>query len=197
MRPLFLGGHVGIDFVNTAFEPEGEHIETIGDGAALAAWLVEAKLMSEAQTTRLMRRLGAKGADSAAANARKLREWARTWLERWRKSPHADYRAELATLNDYLSKETSRRQVVRTDDGLRFDTQSPIDTAEQLLALLAATIASFVTEEDPQLLRACAGPGCTLWFVDRTKAHRRLFCSAATCGNRAKVAAFRERKQKR
>lgn len=197
MTPLFLGGHVGIDFLNTAFEPDGEHVETIGDGAALAAWLVEANLLSEAQTARLMRRLGAKGADSAAANTRKLREWARTWLERWRKSPGAEYRAELATLNDYLSKEATRRQVVRTDAGLRFETESQIDTAEELLALLASTIASLVTEEDPALLRSCAGPGCTLWFVDRTKAHRRLFCSAATCGNRAKVAAFRERQQKR
>jgi predicted RNA-binding Zn ribbon-like protein len=197
MTPIFLGGHAGIDFLNTAFEPDGERVETIGDGAALAAWLVEANLMSEPQTARLMRRLGTKGADAAAANARKLREWARTWLERWRKSPRADYRAELATLNDYLSKEATSRQVVHTEDGFRFETQAQIDTAEELLALLAATLASLVTEEDPQLLRSCAGPGCTLWFVDRTKAHRRLFCSAATCGNRAKVAAFRERRQKR
>lgn len=195
MMPLFLGGHVGIDFLNTAFEPDGEHVEVIGDGAALAAWLVAAKLMSEAQTARLLRRLGAKGADAAAANVRKLREWARAWLERWRKSPRADYRAELATLNEYLSKEATSRQVVRTDGGFRFETESQIDTAEELLALLAAKIASLIAEEDPGLLRACAGPGCTLWFVDRTKAHRRLFCSAATCGNRAKVAAFRERQK--
>ena len=195
MSPLFLGGHVGLDFLNTAFEPDGEHVETIGDGAALAAWLIEANLMSEAQTARLLRRLGAKGADCAAASARKLREWARRWLERWRKSPAADYRVELATLNEYLSKEATSRQVVRTKEGFRFETQAQIDTAEELLALLAATIASLITEEDPQLLRSCAGPGCTLWFVDRTKAHRRLFCSAATCGNRAKVAAFRERQK--
>jgi predicted RNA-binding Zn ribbon-like protein len=195
MTPLLLGGHAGIDFLNTAFAPDGERVETIGDGAALAGWLAAANLMSEAQTTRLLRRLGAKGADSAAAQARKLREWARTWLERWRKSPHADYRPELATLNDYLSKEATSRRVVRTDDGLTWETQSQVDTAEELLALLAATIASLITEEDPQLLRTCAGPGCTLWFIDRTKAHRRLFCSAATCGNRAKVAAFRERQK--
>lgn len=195
MAFLFLGGHVGIDFLNTAFEPDGEPVETIGDGAALAAWLIEANLMSEAQTARLLRRLGAKGADAAAAQVRKLREWARTWLERWRKSPNADYRVELATLNGYLSKEATRRQVVRRADGFRFETQSQIDSADELLALLAATIASLITEEDPELLRTCAGPGCTLWFVDRTKAHRRLFCSAATCGNRAKVAAFRERQK--
>jgi predicted RNA-binding Zn ribbon-like protein len=45
------------------------------------------------------------------------------------------------------------------------------------------------------VLKWGAGAGCTLWFVDRTKAHRRIFCSATTCGNRAKVAAFRQRQR--
>ena len=49
---------------------------------------------------------------------------------------------------------------------------------------------------DPALLKACAGADCTLWFLDRTKAHRRMFCSATACGNRAKVAAFRRRAQR-
>jgi predicted RNA-binding Zn ribbon-like protein len=195
MDPLFVGAHPGVDFLNTSLEPNGEHVEMIGDGAALARWLVEAELLNESQTSRLMRRLGAKGADAAAASARHLREWARTWLERWRKAPHADYRNELATLNEYLSNEVRSRRVVRSKEGLRIQTELQVETADALLAMLAGTIAALVTEEDPALLRACAGPGCTLWFVDRTKAHRRLFCSAATCGNRAKVAAFRERQR--
>nr|WP_254214234.1 CGNR zinc finger domain-containing protein [Burkholderia multivorans] len=32
-----------------------------------------------------------------------------------------------------------------------------------------------------------------LWFLDRTKSHRRRWCSKALCGNRQKVAAFRRR----
>jgi predicted RNA-binding Zn ribbon-like protein len=58
-----------------------------------------------------------------------------------------------------------------------------------------AQIASLVATEPPALVKRCAGPGCILWFVDRTKAHRRVFCSATVCGNRAKVAAFRERQR--
>ena len=40
-----------------------------------------------------------------------------------------------------------------------------------------------------------AGGDCSLWFLDRTKAHTRLLCSAAACGNRAKVSAFRKRQR--
>jgi predicted RNA-binding Zn ribbon-like protein len=195
MEPLFIGSHVAADFLNTAFEPDGEHVETIGDGRALFAWLVAANLLEDAQATKLMRRLGSKGADAAAAEARKLREWARAWLARWRKAPNADHEVELAALNAYLSREVRSREVIQTKQGLLLQTQTHTDNAEELLALLAGTIASLVTDEDPSLLRTCAGSACTLWFLDRTKAHRRLFCSAATCGNRAKVAAYRERQR--
>lgn len=195
MEPLFLGGHPAADFLNTSFEPDGEHIETIGDGRAFIAWLVAAELIDEAQGAKMSRRLGVKGADAAAADARKLREWARGWLERWRKSPNAGYEEELETLNAYLSRESLRREVVAGKEGLQLRSHAQLDDSDAILGLLAATIAALVTEEEPSLLRTCAGPACTLWFLDRTKAHRRLFCSAATCGNRAKVAAFRERQK--
>jgi predicted RNA-binding Zn ribbon-like protein len=45
-------------------------------------------------------------------------------------------------------------------------------------------------------VKRCEGAECTLWFVDRTKAHRRRFCSATACGNRDKVAAFRARQRR-
>jgi predicted RNA-binding Zn ribbon-like protein len=67
--------------------------------------------------------------------------------------------------------------------------------AEELLALIAGQIALLIVHEDSQLVRRCAGASCTLRFLDRTKAHRRVFCSAAACGNRAKVAAFRNRQR--
>ena len=195
MEPLFLGGHPAADFLNTAFEPDGEHIETIGDGRAFVAWLVAAALIDETQAARLSRRLGVKGADALAADARKLREWARAWLERWRKAPNTDYADEIEALNVYLSEESLSREVVATKEGLRLRTHAHLDDANAVVALLAGSIASLIAEEDPSLLRTCAGPACTLWFLDGTKAHRRLFCSAATCGNRAKVAAFRQRQR--
>jgi predicted RNA-binding Zn ribbon-like protein len=195
MRPLFVGSHPAIDFLNTAFAPNGEPIETIGDGRAFLDWLVGAGLLDEATATKLMRRFGGKAMDSAAAEARKVREWARSWLTRWRDDPERDYSDEIVLLNKLLGREARHREVITAGEGLRVVERPHIDGADALLALVAAELAALITEEDASLVKPCAGPGCTLWFLDRTKARRRLFCSAAVCGNRAKVAAFRQRQR--
>jgi predicted RNA-binding Zn ribbon-like protein len=195
MEPLFLGGHPAVDFLNTAFAPDGQEIETIGDGRTYLDWFVSAGLLTEAEAARVRRRFGAQALDHAAAEARKVREWARNWLARSRAAPRADYAEELGALNRLLAREARRLEVVESGKGLNLVDQLRIDSAETLLGLVAAQIAALITKEDLSLVKTCAGPGCTLWFLDRTKAHRRLFCSAATCGNRAKVAAFRKRKR--
>ena len=41
----------------------------------------------------------------------------------------------------------------------------------------------------------CEGSRCTLIFADHTRGQRRRWCSTAVCGNRAKVAAHRQRKK--
>jgi predicted RNA-binding Zn ribbon-like protein len=195
MHPLFIGSHLAADFLNTAFEPYGEHVEIIGDGKQLLQWLQAAGVMNDEQAARFTRKLGTKALEAAAADVRKLREWARAWLTRWRSAPGRDYSAEIERLNDVLESLTVRHEVVKTDEGLERVTRFQMESADELLAVLASAIGDLVTQEDPTLLKSCAGDSCTLWFLDRTKAHRRMFCSAAGCGNRAKVAAFRERQR--
>jgi len=68
-------------------------------------------------------------------------------------------------------------------------------TAEQAVGPLAEAAAEFLATADFELVRQCESDDCVLWFYDRTKSHRRRWCSAATCGNRHKVAAFRRRSQ--
>jgi predicted RNA-binding Zn ribbon-like protein len=195
MQPLFIGSHPAADFLNTAFDPHGEHVEIIGDGKSLLEWLQAAAVLDADQSARLARKLGARGLDAAAAEVRKLRESTRAWLTRWRAEPGRSYSAELASLNKLLESLNVRREVTRTKEGLELVTRFEIESVDELLAVLASQIADLLTQEDPSLLKSCAGDGCTLWFLDRTKAHRRVFCSAAACGNRAKVAAFRERQR--
>jgi len=196
MDPLFLGGHPAVDFLNTTFTPHRERIETIGDGREFLGWLVDAGLLQDAAATRIARRVGGKALDAAASEARKVREWARSWLDRWRAAPHADYADEISILNKLLAREAYYREVIPMKDGLRIVEHAHIDDAEILVALLAKSIAALITEESASMVKHCHSSGCTLWFLDRTKGHRRLFCSAAACGNRAKVAAFRERQRK-
>lgn len=192
---LFLAGHPAIDFLNSAYAPGGQQIETLVDGRALLDWMVGAKLVSEEEAAALQRRFTRKALDGAAQEARAVREWARAWLAAWRANPARDYSDEIAELNELLAREDRERELVVAKRRLSLVDRSRFADASALLAPIAVEIARLVTEEDPSLVKACAGADCTLWFLDRTKAHRRMFCSASACGNRAKVAAFRLRQR--
>ncbi len=195
MEPLFLGSHPAIDFLNTRLSPKGEPIELIGDGPSFVAWLASAGLLDTATASRTKRRFGVEALDAAAAEARRFREWARDWLSRWRDTPGSDYKVELLRLNRLLERAKCYREARGTKDGVHLIEHCRTDTADELIVLVATQLALLIATERPALLKQCAGTGCTLWFLDRTKAHGRLFCSAAVCGNRAKVAAFRERQR--
>lgn len=195
MRPLFLGNHPALDFLNTRPTPRGVPIELIGDGPSYAVWLEAARLLHTTTASQLRRRFGPAALEAAAAHARDLREWARDWIARWRDAPGAAYGAEAGRLNRLMARATCFPEMVITTDGFQVTERWRIESADGLIALVAAQIASLVATEQPALVKRCAGARCTLWFVDRTKAHSRLFCSATVCGNRAKVAAFRERRR--
>lgn len=197
VKPVFLGGHPAIDFLNTAFSPQGTPIEVLADGVAFVDWLVAAHLLDVKTATNLKRRYSGKPLDAIAAEARKVREWARDWLDRWGDADAGTYTAELRRLNELLGRATREREVVAGRGGLQLHEHSRIETPDELLALVAEQIALLLTHESPSLVKHCAGSGCTLSFLDRTKAHKRVFCSAQTCGNRAKVAAFRVRQRER
>ena len=195
MEPLLLGSHRAIDFLNTWRRPDGVAVETIGDGKAFGDWLVAVDLIAEEEIARLARRAGVRAMDDAAAEARRFREWAREWLVRWRRSPAGRYAKEIEELNRILAREDRNRQVVARRESLTLSEVATFDAPAALLSLPAGDIAALITQEDASLVRECAGGHCTLWFLDQTKAHNRRFCSAAVCGNRAKVAAFRERQR--
>lgn len=195
MQFPFVGGHVALDFLNTSFIPGDEVVETIGSGREWLEWCVAVQLIDESAAARLAKRAGVKALDEAAAEARKVREWAREWLRRWRERPQGDYREQVAALNKLMARTAFRPTLEQRRDGYALSQQPSLSDANELLALVAREIARLVAEEQPQLVKHCAGESCSLWFVDRTKAHRRVFCSASACGNRAKVAAYRQRQR--
>ncbi len=195
MEPLFLAAHPLIDFLNTTLAPGGETVELIDSGGTYVEWLVAAELLETSLATTLIRRFSGKALDAAAAEARRIREWSRAWLTRWRANPRGDYRKEMAGLNELLARGTYYRTVVRTEGAFRLIDVPRIESADALAALIAAQLAALITHEQPELIKSCASAQCTLWFLDRTKSHRRMFCSATACGNRARVAAFRDRQR--
>lgn len=194
---VFPAGQAGLDFLNTRFvlPSDGTLVEVIGDGAAFLDWLVEAKLLEQAVMAKVKRRFGKEELDAAAADARRFRQWAEEFIARWQAQPGADFAAELRRLNGLLERASVHRSLTAERGRFEVAEHARIEASGDLVALVAWQVAKVVLEESPELVKRCAGAGCVLWFVDRTKAHRRVFCSAAACGNRAKVAAFRERQR--
>ena len=69
------------------------------------------------------------------------------------------------------------------------------DAASQSLGRLAYAAAELLAQGDFNLVRKCESADCSMMFYDRTKSHKRRWCSMALCGNRHKVAEFRKRRQ--
>lgn len=195
---FFVGDHAALDFLNTIAAPRGEEIEFIADGRAFLAWLVDAGLLGIDERRALETKFGKTGLDRVANDARKLREWFRQLIAKpiGAKAMRSLSSLEtITTLNEILAMGSTHRVLEADAKRLVLREWRDYTNARQLLVPVAEAISELLTTEEHSLIKRCANPNCTMWFYDRTKAHSRLFCSAAVCGNRAKVAAFRERQR--
>jgi predicted RNA-binding Zn ribbon-like protein len=179
----FVGDNLAINFINTRRMFEGQLIDTLQSDSDVKAWL---------------KRLGvpvAKGALSYGdgvllESARELREIALTAV----KDRKSGKRPPLLALNRFLEDAPSRSALtIDVARNIHVTRVYGKETVEAFLAPVAEAIADLIADGDFDLVRHCEGEACVLWFYDRTKGHRRRWCTSAGCGNRAKVAAFRAR----
>ena len=64
------------------------------------------------------------------------------------------------------------------------------------LGPIAQNAVELIQSVDRARLRRCGADLCLRWFVDTSKGGRRGWCSMATCGNRAKAARYRARRER-
>lgn len=114
----------------------------------------------------------------------------------------ASYRTVIARLEprrpkladvDRLNEHASQRQ--RTPRLHRTGAVSREGTAAQLLASLAADAVELLAGADIDRVKRCSHPLCTRLYLDSSRAQNRHWCGMSTCGNRAKVQAFRTRRR--
>jgi predicted RNA-binding Zn ribbon-like protein len=208
--PIFIADSVGLDFLNTLATPVDTEVEWIGSGEDLISWLLKADLVPAEVIAGLHKRAVAGEFDAVAAQARKLREWFRGFVNAHKgKSLKPRVLQELEPLNRVLlrddefgqvsARETVRKRPGQTDldeapvSGLVWSRRRRWRSPDALLLPIAQAIARLVCEEDFQYVKACEGHRCSLMFVDRTRGRARRWCSMSVCGNRAKQAAHRER----
>ncbi|MEU7799748.1 ABATE domain-containing protein [Micromonospora arborensis] len=66
---------------------------------------------------------------------------------------------------------------------------------DAVLAVLARDCLELHASDDRLALRWCADEHCTRAFVDRSRGARRRWCGMRGCGDRAKAAAYRQRRR--
>lgn len=179
----FVGDNLAINFINTRRMVEGQLTDTLQSDSDVTAWLKRLEVPAAKGSLPFNDGVLLKG-------ARKLRDIALAAIQD-RKSGK---KPSFAALNRFLSQAPSH--AVLTTGNVRSIRVIRIygkETVEEFLAPLAEAIAELLANGDFELIRHCEGDACVMWFYDRTKGHRRRWCTSTGCGNRAKVAAFRAR----
>jgi predicted RNA-binding Zn ribbon-like protein len=181
--PLFIADQLALDFLNTVLLVDGCEQDLLHSDAAVRGWLERAGLLRPSEP------LPQYKAHSLCRAARELRELLRALVARRKLGKRLDP----SELNAFLAAGRQRQELVLERGELRLEARFEKATPEQLLLPVALAGAELLANADFELVRKCESADCVLSFYDRTKSHRRRWCSMATCGNRHKVATFRER----
>jgi predicted RNA-binding Zn ribbon-like protein len=179
----FVGDNLAINFINTRRIIEGHLTDTLQSDRDVKAWLKRLEVPIAKGTLPFKDGV-------LLQNTRTLREIALSAV----KDRKSGKKPSLAALNRFLANAPSHAALM-TDDAMsiRVTRVYGKETVESFLAPVAEAVADLLADGDFDLVRHCEGSACVLWFYDRTKGHRRRWCTSTGCGNRAKVAAFRAR----
>jgi len=184
-EPPVVADHPALDLLNTVAIVEGQPFDFLRTDGDVVRWLKRLSLLPEGSAPKVPRH-------ALLEAARSLRETVRILVIRRKEGKKADPSALNASLR---AAEAYPELVWDGPDAPRLQRKREFRTPEQLLAPLAESAAELLSSGDFDLVRPCDNHECILWFYDRTKSHRRRWCSMAACGNRHKVAAFRQRQQ--
>lgn len=183
-----LGDDQALELLNTrALPTPGVQVELIGDGAGCLAWLLRTELIDDGDRAAIEDAFSPAELDDVATAARDLRERLRLAVTAWIEDPSAPIPSEVIDRLNTAMQAGQRFTQLHTDDeaGLQVHDHHRWTHPAQLLVPVAEAWARLLADGDPRLVRQCEG--CTIIFYDRTKAHRRRWCSMALCGNREKV----------
>jgi predicted RNA-binding Zn ribbon-like protein len=164
-----------IDFVNTAgWDPEREDLTT---PRVLAEWLSARGLAPGDRATK-----------GDLLEARAVREALRDLL-----SAHNAVETDVVRATAVLDAAAQRAGLgIRFADGLAHAEPSAAGVCGALGRILAE-VSVGMADGTWERMKACRADDCRFAFLDTAKNRSRAWCSMQSCGNRAKVAAYRER----
>lgn len=182
-QPLFLADNLALDFINSEYGTSDERYDCLENDLSVIDWLVTAGLLSK----------GTEAPSGLLTDARQFRDASRAVVHAAMNSVAVD----LSVINKIL-KEGRPLTSLQWNEGTQqyhIDVQPDGCSSASLLWPVADALIKLVTGNKFEFVRQCEAHNCVLLFHDLSKSHRRRWCSMATCGNRMKVAAFRNRKK--
>lgn len=185
-----VGDHLALDFLNTA--PLAGSVEGLVDGACLRAWLAGVAIRPPGQVPLVP-------SDEDAEAARRFREWFRGFVAQNAGRPlDGTTQSQLGPLNALLAEHVWIQQIesvqTRGRTGLILSRHSVPTSGSAWAVQVTEAIIDLLCEQNFTRVKRCENPRCSLWFLDRSPTGKRRWCSMATCGNQAKVAAHRKRR---
>jgi predicted RNA-binding Zn ribbon-like protein len=167
---------LAVDLVNTYNAVRD--VDHLPDPGTLERWL---KAHDRTPPDRITRR--------DVAQVRDLRTRLRTIFE------DDDRQSAAARINSLLEESRALPRLSNHDgsDWHLHYTSPGAPPADELGAVTAMGLAVLMSDGRWDRIHVCEGDRCLDVFVDRSRNRSRRFCSPEVCGNRASVAAFRER----
>ncbi|KAG8150929.1 CGNR zinc finger domain-containing protein [Burkholderia catarinensis] len=186
----FVGGHPALDFLNTVADTGKTRDEDkLVDWPAVRAWAEKAGLLAPDDLARLRRHPRQDGPDELAALHR-FRDDAYAAIAHLTAGGGGSAGARAADRLAMAIREAIGRSAFDAVDG-RFAWRPDARAASRWIDAAALGFEQLLRSDDFARVRQCGR--CTWFFVDRGRGVGRRWCDMRTCGNRAKVEAFRER----
>lgn len=158
----------------------GAPSDDLGDGAAVAEWLTAVGVET-----------GERPEDEDVSHYVDVRE-AVYRLVTAAAAGQAKQRGEdVALVNAWARGPAPVPQLRIGEHGLVSDTAKP--TPRQVLTAVARDAIDLLSTPESARLHQCDGNHCGTVFLDTSRGGRRRWCSSDRCGNRARVAAHRDR----
>ncbi|MDE1180183.1 ABATE domain-containing protein [Paraburkholderia sp.] len=188
--PVLVGDHPALDLINTIAPIDGQMVDFLQSDDDVLRWLIQTGYAAPDESFPFK-------PDALRDAAHSLRDTLRTLIDARKAAAAPSPSLDVRALNAFLSRGHYQIQLTPKPDGLQIAHRYERRSAEQVLMPIAAAAADLIVNGNFDLVRKCEDRECTLCFYDRTKSHRRRWCSMATCGNRNKVANFRRRQSER
>ena len=190
---LFLANDPCLDFVNTEVMLDGVRTDLLQNFSDFAEWVAKAEIAGAGHARWLTKEWGdTQEAKRSFRTARELRSALRTSVENVINSGRVpEFLA--GALNKQLRNPRLVTEVIPAKGRLQTQSRWLLEKPIDLIVPVAHLAAKFFLSADYSAIRKCENPDCILFFYDTSKNHTRRWCSMGLCGNRAKVAAFRER----